>query len=76
MRRDNHRLAMADAGLDRSPLDDRQFLVRTLDPQVPAGHHDPVRCIDQVIQIDHRLLVLDFCNDKRRRRMGQCQEIH
>ena len=65
MRRDDDRLADAQADLHDLALDDGQFFVGQFDAEIAARDHDRVGFGDDFTEIFDRLLVLDFGDDER-----------
>src|SRR5438876_5779979 len=63
VRGDDDRLAVPDAGLDGSALDDRQFFVGTFDTEITTGNHDAVAGIDEVVKVLNGLLVFNLGDD-------------
>ena len=57
------RFADLQAGFNDAALDDGKFFHRAFNPEIPAGHHDGIRGIDDFLDVFHRVLVLDFSDD-------------
>ena len=65
VRGDDDGPAHAQTGLDHSPLNNGQLLIRTFDPQIAPRHHDAVRFADDFIEIDDRFLTFNLGDDER-----------
>ncbi len=57
---DDHGAAKMDALFDDPALDDREFLHLAFDAEVATGHHDGIGGADDVFDITHGVLILDF----------------
>jgi hypothetical protein len=61
----NNRFAVHYRGADYLLLESRHLGQRQLDAEIAARHHDPVRCLDDFLEVFDARLVFDLGDDRR-----------